>query len=163
MRTFKQYLRIQKSDNGSDLGESGPRPDSRYWVTPTLMIGSFVVGIILAVAHHVYYTTLNNTRVGSAARQQWPIRYVCEYLLLSHAKYLRFGTAFAFLFKTCLANATGIAYIQWVWRRCRQRAIRIDAIDNAFAADRNIFTLLDPAFVSKFPLAAGLMMILWYL
>ena len=62
----------------------------------------------------------------------------------------------------CLANATGTAYIQWVWRRCRQQAIRIGAIDAAFSVDRNIFMLFVPGFVLVFPIAAGLVIILWY-
>jgi hypothetical protein len=82
--------------------------------------------------------------------------------LLPQADLYRFGTTFAFLFHTCLANATGVAYIQWVWRRCRQRAVKINAIDKAFAADRNVFMLLNSAFVSNFPLATVLIVIFWY-
>ncbi|KAF2114839.1 hypothetical protein BDV96DRAFT_86392 [Lophiotrema nucula] len=110
------------------------------------MLCSFTAGIVLAVGHHLYYARLNDSLVGSAARQQWP---------------LRFGTAFAFLVQICYANATGIAYVQWVWRRCRQQAIQIGTIDAAFAVDRNIFMFLKPGFVLKFPIAAGLALIFW--
>jgi hypothetical protein len=39
------------------------------------MSSTFVAGIIFAVAHHVYYSNLNDQIVGSSAKQQWSIRY----------------------------------------------------------------------------------------
>jgi hypothetical protein len=75
--------------------------------------------------------------------------------------HLRFGTAFAFLVQVCFANTAGTACVQWVWRRCSQQALSINRIDAAFAVDRNMFMLLIPKFVSKFPGAAGLALIFW--
>lgn len=162
MRSLTKNLRIERPEDEADNGASVTRTDRHHWVTPTCMISSFIAGVILAAAHHVYYARLNNTLVGSAARQQWPIRYTSRDLVLLCTKYLRFGTAFAFLSKTCLANATGIAYIQWVWRQCTQQAIQIRAIDAAFAVEQNIFMLFHPEFALKLPFAAGLMVIFWY-
>jgi hypothetical protein len=128
------------------------------------MISSFFVGIVFAVAHHVYYMRLNDALVGSAARQQWPIRYASMYLFSTSnmSKPLRFGTAFAFLVKTCFTTATGTAYVQWAWRRCRQKAVTIGAIDAAFAVDKNIFLLFRLDFLSDFPIAVVLAILLWY-
>ena len=74
----------------------------------------------------------------------------------------RLGTGFAFLTQICLAHAATVAYIQWVWRRCRQQTTQIALIDAAFAVDRNIFMLLNLRFISNFPVAAALIMVFWY-
>jgi hypothetical protein len=77
-------------------------------------------------------------------------------------KPLRFGTVFAFIVKTCLATATGTAYVQWVWTRCRQQAVTIGAIDAAFAVDKKILLLFQWDFLSEFPIPFVLAIILWY-
>ncbi|KAF2490821.1 hypothetical protein BU16DRAFT_585187 [Lophium mytilinum] len=136
---------IQRARSQTDQLSSNLR-NRRHWGTPTLMVGSFCAGIVFAVGHHVYYKSLDNTVVGSAARQQWPIR---------------FGTAFAFFVKTCLTTATGTAYVQWAWRRCRQKAVTIDAINRAFAVDKNIFLFLNLNFLSEFPIAVVVAILLW--
>jgi hypothetical protein len=117
-----------------------------HWAIPTLMTSSFFAAIVFAIAHHLYYAKLNNTLVGPTTKQQWPIR---------------FGTAFAFLVKASLTTATGTAYIQWVWRICRQQPVTIGAVDSAFAVDRNPFLLLNWGFISDFQLPVLLAAILW--
>ena len=47
-----------------------------YWLSPTMMIGSFLLGTGLAIGHHIYYQSLNGQAVGSFDRQQWSLRYV---------------------------------------------------------------------------------------
>ena len=74
----------------------------------------------------------------------------------------RFGTAFAFLVKTSLTTATGTAYVQWAWRRCRQKTVTIGAIDSAFAVDKNIFLFLDRDFLCDFQIPVAIAIILWY-
>jgi len=53
-------------------------PIHHCWATPIFMVSSFVAGLIFAAVHHVYHTKLDNTVVGSATRQQWPIRYTTK-------------------------------------------------------------------------------------
>ncbi|KAM3069612.1 hypothetical protein ACMFMF_008826 [Clarireedia jacksonii] len=112
------------------------------------MIASFSAGIIFAIAHHVYYKALDSQLAGSAARQQWP---------------LRFGTTFAFLVKVCLTTATGIAYVQGIWTIFRQRAVTIEAIDAAFAANTNVFKFSNWGFLSNFKIPVAIGVILWCL
>ena len=83
-------------------------------------------------------------------------------LLFSCAYYFRLGTALAFLVQACLVKATGIAYVQWVWRRCRQKPIQIGSIDAAFGISQDVFMFLKPGFVLGFPIPAGLALIFWY-
>ncbi|PVH94820.1 hypothetical protein DM02DRAFT_675910 [Periconia macrospinosa] len=120
----------------------------RYASSVALVISSFIGGVLFAIAHHLYYSKLNDQVVGSPARQQWSIR---------------FGSAFAFLTQVCLAHAAGAACIEWIWRRCFQQATQIAVVDAAFAVDRNIFTLLDMRFVSRFPVATALAIVFWFL
>lgn len=128
-------------------GRPAPQRKPKSWFIPTMMVGSFVLGIVFAGSHHAYCTGLDDTIVGSAARQQWPIR---------------FGTAFALLTQVCLSNATTTAYIQWVWRRCRERGIQIRAIDAAFAVDRNILMFCHPSFPTEFRVVTLLAVIFRY-
>lgn len=74
----------------------------------------------------------------------------------------RFGNVFAFLVQACLTSTMSTAYIQWVWRRCRQQAVSIGAMDAAFTADRDMLVLLKPGFISAFPAAAALALAVWY-
>ena len=127
------------------------------------MISAFFAGVAFAVSHHVYYMKLNNQPVGSATRQQWPLRHVSvPCVSASFSDHPRFGTAFAFLVKTCLTAATGTAYVQWVWRRCRQKAVAIGAIDSAFAVEKNIFLFWNWDFLSDFQIPVVIAIILWY-
>ena len=48
---------------------------SMYWVPPTMMCASLLLGIGLAVGHHIYYSWLNGQDVGSTNNQQWSLRY----------------------------------------------------------------------------------------
>lgn len=83
------------------------------------------------------------------------------YLSCTVLTLLRFGTAFAFLVKTSLATATGTAYIQWAWRKCRQKAVTIGAVDAAFAADKKMLLLLQWDFLREFPIPFALALLLW--
>jgi hypothetical protein len=49
---------------------------SIYWVPLTMMCVSLLLGIGLAVGHHIYYSWLNGQDVGSTDSQQWSLRYV---------------------------------------------------------------------------------------
>lgn len=82
MRNLAKYLRKEKAEDPSNVDARGYtiRPKHGQWAAPTRMATLFIVGVVLAVAHHVYYTNLNETTVGSTARQQWPIIYLTECL-----------------------------------------------------------------------------------
>ena len=83
--------------------------------------------------------------------------------LFSRTYYFRFGTGLAFLVQACLVKATGIAYVQWVWRRCHQKPIQIGSIDAAFGISQDIFMFLKSGFISGFPIPAVLAIIFWYI
>ncbi|CAI6331975.1 unnamed protein product [Periconia digitata] len=116
------------------------------WATPASMVGFFLGGVLFAGSHHFYYRKLDDTLVGSAGRQQWPIRI---------------GTALAFLVQSCLAAAASTAYTQWVWRKCRQQAIKIGTIDIAFDISHNVFDFLKISFAREFGLVTLLAIAFW--
>lgn len=104
-----------------------------HWLVPAKMLALLVAGIALAIGHHCYYHSLAGTEVLSSAnqastwdtnRQEWKIR---------------FGTAFAFLAKTCLASSIAIAYTQHIWASCRKKAFSISGLDALFSATSDVF------------------------
>lgn len=52
----------------------GAEPQRIYWLSPVSMIGAFLAGLSTAIAHHVYYHSLDGQVVGSSERQQWALQ-----------------------------------------------------------------------------------------
>lgn len=88
------------------------------WRLPTLMIGLFLCGLSFSVGHHVYYKSLDNTLVKSTEEQTWA---------------LRIGTGFAFVVKTLLVAAIGIAAMQQIWATLRRKSVNLRGIDAMFS------------------------------
>ncbi|KAF8858770.1 hypothetical protein BDZ45DRAFT_673706 [Acephala macrosclerotiorum] len=68
-----------------------------YWRQPAVMILSGVLGILLSIGHHIYYSKLHGTLASTPDKQQWPIR---------------FGTAFSILTMICFSVAISEACTQ---------------------------------------------------
>jgi hypothetical protein len=100
------------NQSGIKLAKWGISLIQPMWMTVFLLLG-----ILLAVGHHLYYASLEGSTTGSASRQQWPIR---------------FGTAFAYLITTCLNAAVGLAFTQQLWRSVRQKSFSVNSIDKIF-------------------------------
>ncbi|OQE22468.1 hypothetical protein PENSTE_c010G08634 [Penicillium steckii] len=88
------------------------------WRSPTLMIGLFLCGLSFSVGHHVYYKSLDDTLVKSTEEQTWA---------------LRIGTGFAFVVKTLLVAAIGIAAVQQIWATLRRKSVNLRGIDAMFS------------------------------
>lgn len=65
-------LESKKCLSGETL--AGPGPQRIYWLSPVSMIGAFLAGVSTAIAHHVYYHSLDGQVVGNSERQQWALR-----------------------------------------------------------------------------------------
>jgi len=61
---------LHKSINGRGTADES----HIHWLYPTLMTVSLLMGLLLAIGHHVYYRWLDGRPVGSVARQQWSLR-----------------------------------------------------------------------------------------
>ncbi|KAL4741783.1 hypothetical protein BDV11DRAFT_212670 [Aspergillus similis] len=88
------------------------------WRCPTLMTGLVTCGAMLSVGHHFYYCSFNNTFVHSGEQQVWAIRI---------------GTGFAFLVKSCLVSAVGVAAVQETWATLHRKSVKLSGIDGMFA------------------------------
>ncbi|KAH0534042.1 hypothetical protein FGG08_007358 [Glutinoglossum americanum] len=85
-----------------------------HWYTPSAMACLFVLGVLGAISHHLFYSSLD----GKAATNQ----------LLK----FRFGTAFAFFTKSMLVGSAIIAYRQRIWHTLREKAMTLNGIDSLF-------------------------------
>lgn len=86
-------------------------------MVPILMLASLISGIVAAVAHHLFYQSLNGEIVKSVSQQQW---------------FLRIGTGLAFIAKMLLAAGAGIAYTQALWWSLQSRPVTLNGIDSFF-------------------------------
>ena len=117
---------------------------------------SIVAGIVLSVGHHCYYQSLTGTEVVTTDRiisqwdtdrQEWKIR---------------FGTAFAFLAKTCLATTITIAYTQHIWATCKREAYSVSGLDALFSATSDLFAFANPELTLRAEVVALLAALVWW-
>jgi hypothetical protein len=99
------------------------------WRSPTLMVVLYLCGLALSVGHHLYYNSLDNTLVKSAEQQTWAIRI---------------GTGFAFVVKTLLVAAIGIAAVQQIWATLRRKSVNLRGIDAMFSVLSDPLTFFVP-------------------
>ncbi|KAJ5383175.1 hypothetical protein N7517_001086 [Penicillium concentricum] len=99
------------------------------WRVPTMMVGLVFAGAMFSMGHHLYYQSLDSTRVNSVDQQTWAIRI---------------GTGFAFLIKSFLVSAVGIAAVQVMWATLRRKFVKLRGIDGMFAVLSSPLALLTP-------------------
>lgn len=132
----------------SDTGWSHP-PRSRTWYQPPgwhpsfCMYLCFLFGIICAVCHHIFYTTLD----GKPAVDQ--------------TKMLRHGTFLAYAAKAGFAAAVISAFKQRVWVTVRSRFMSISALDAMFAATEDMMAMLNLEFLKDAKAAYALALFAW--
>jgi hypothetical protein len=102
-----------------------------HWKAPTIMISSFIVGVIAAISHHVFYSIVN----------QRGIQFELEQQLVTST-----GTALAFLAKVSLAATSGTAFTQCLWFSMRSRSVEVRLMDSMFGVLGNPWELLNLRF-----------------
>ncbi|CAG7956978.1 unnamed protein product [Penicillium salamii] len=122
IRATSEFARTREDDHSPAVWGLG-------WRSPTLMVGLFLCGLALSVGHHIYYKSYDNTLVESATQQTWTIRI---------------GTGFAFLVKTLLVAAIGIAAVQQMWATLRKKSVNIRGIDAIFSVLSDPLAFLVP-------------------
>jgi hypothetical protein len=115
----------------------------RWWPALGGMYALFFMGVLGAVAHHIFYQTLN----GREATNQ--------------IQMLRYGTVLAFFTKVCLVASVVVAYRQRLWYTVRSKALAVATIDAMFAATDDVTSLLEWEIFSKARLAAALLVAVW--
>ncbi|KAK4899261.1 hypothetical protein LTR27_003493 [Elasticomyces elasticus] len=84
-----------------------------HWLAPTIMISTFISGLLLATAHHFFYAYL-------AAHSAPTGSYSFSGGSLSKQRFnTAIGTAFSFLVKASFTVAVGTAYTQIFWKLVR--------------------------------------------
>ncbi|KAL2837254.1 hypothetical protein BJY01DRAFT_46869 [Aspergillus pseudoustus] len=108
----------QASNNPHDDGPAlTPGAWGVGWNVPVMMVGFLISGALLALGHHLYYDTLDGTRVTSIEQQTWATRI---------------GTGLAFLSRAFLVSAVGIAAVQETWATLRKKTVRLCGINSMF-------------------------------
>lgn len=114
---------------------------------PSLMIGNLLLGTLLAVAHHLFYSWLDGKYVLSQTQQEW---------------YLRVGTGLAFLTRTLFSASVGFAYNQLLWRSLSSRPITIRGVNALFGVVNNIWDFTTWELWAVAPALAIVAVITWY-
>ncbi|KLO09214.1 hypothetical protein SCHPADRAFT_577399 [Schizopora paradoxa] len=97
-----------------------------------LEVGLVVVGVGLMIAHHLFYTYLNNKSLGTATVELPP--------LLQDQRNVNFlGTAIASVARIVLSMVVGKAFVQLLWESLRSRIYKIGQIDSLIKCGQSPF------------------------
>ncbi|KAL4786620.1 hypothetical protein BJX76DRAFT_95580 [Aspergillus varians] len=132
--------------NSQPDGDTIKKRDGIHWRMPTAMAVCWIIGLGLALGHHFYYFSLNGTVVPGQTQQEWS---------------LRVGTGLAFLTKTFLTTAVGIACVQNLWWILRLKPVRMSTLDSMWNIRGNIFNFFDLHIWRRGPNVALLGLISW--
>ncbi|KAI9765995.1 MAG: hypothetical protein M1840_007002 [Geoglossum simile] len=117
-----------------------------HWQAPVAMLGSFLVGVCLAVGHHFFYRSRDGRVVRDQGQQAWDGRI---------------GLGLAFLVKVFLAAAVSIACVQNLWWVLRSRPVPLAAVDSMFDLLRNAWWFTDVRVWVRGPVVVVLAAITW--
>lgn len=95
------------------------------------MYSCFLIGMLCAVGHHLYYVSLD----GKPAEKQ--------------TEMLRYGTFLAYAAKAGFSAAVVSAFKQRVWVTVRSRFLSISALDAMFSATESMLALLNLEFLTE--------------
>ncbi|KAF3765664.1 hypothetical protein M406DRAFT_68088 [Cryphonectria parasitica EP155] len=95
-----------------------------YWMQAS-MVGLAVLGLLTALAHHLYNASLDGRRVSGDT--QWPPR---------------FGSALSFFVKAILIASVEIAYKQQAWLVVKKRDLKMSTLDAIFSQNLEIDSLV---------------------
>ena len=123
-----------------------PHPD---WIAPTLMFTAMLLGIGVALCQHFFYQWLDGKATDGTETH------------MSQSVAVGLGTAMAFVVKSSLVFAIGVAYCQLFWKYLREQAIRVTDIDSLFTALTSLGNLLLWHTWSRHPFLASIAMISW--
>jgi hypothetical protein len=116
------------------------------FLVPSIMCGGILLGTLAAVAHHLFYQSLNGKIVHSDNQQQW---------------FFRIGTGLAFLAKTLLTASAALAYTQILWQTLRLRPISLHGVDSLFGAVTSAWNFTDLELWRSGPTLAIIALIVW--
>lgn len=99
------------------------------------MIAGLAAALLTATAHHLWYDHLGGKEVSNAV--------ITSYWSVQEAN-TGVGTAFSFLFRTCLAFAVGAALVQVFWRAVQEhnktKAPTLQDLDAMYGSAREFWS-----------------------
>ncbi|KAH8883165.1 hypothetical protein GQ53DRAFT_732685 [Thozetella sp. PMI_491] len=154
-RTWPQESATWTGDNNVDQPTTAFDPNAPYaarwgvsWQFPASVVTLFVASFTLALGHHLYYSSLEDTIVLSESQQSWATRI---------------GTGFAFITKTGLTISVGIAGTQQLWRTLRHKAVSIDGIDGMFSVMSDPTALFKPGVLAHAKTLCLFALVSWFI
>jgi hypothetical protein len=122
---------------------------SAKWRTPALMVGLLVLATTTAIGHHFFYNYLNLKQVA--------------YVSIPQTWVIRVGNGFAFLFKSLLVAAVGIAFYQRFWYSAGRESLQLQSVDAIFGVLKNPFKFFNADLVLRTKVLFILALIAWLL
>ncbi|KAK3636944.1 hypothetical protein LTR56_012604 [Elasticomyces elasticus] len=131
-----------------------------YWRVPFLMFGSLVVGVLLAIGHHLFYRSLDGKEASQGGYNVLGSKYTGQQVNLAA------GTAFAFLVKSFLVLSVSAAFCQSFWRSIngetqREKPPTLEHIDTAYTVSTSIFALFDVRLWYRHPSLILIAALIW--
>ncbi|KAK5679710.1 hypothetical protein LTS10_007658 [Elasticomyces elasticus] len=129
-----------------------------HWLAPTVMMASFVCGVLLALSHHIFYANLRGNAVPTE-----PYRPFKGASLPQQQLNTSVGTAFAFFIRVFLSIAAGTAYTQIFWRSVKgvKQSPTLAELDWASAGLQNVFGLFNLKHGRGYPMLVIMAVIFW--
>lgn len=117
-----------------------------HWKVPTILLSSFVIGVLGAIAHHGFYTVMDEKVVQDGSLQR---------IVLTS------GLTLAFLVKVSLAVSTATAFTQCLWFSLRKDRVTVQRLDSIFGVLGNPWEFCHIRFWLGHPILALTAMITW--
>lgn len=86
------------------------------WLATATMLAFLLLGIDFALGHHVFYQSLEGTKVSNGES------YIVGFNVSRQEVSTAIGTAFAFLVKACLVGSVTVAFTQLFWQAAKCNA-----------------------------------------
>ena len=136
-----------KAPPDAEIHERCTATKTRSWRAPATIMVSLVLGVGLALAHHLMCDSLSGRPVNEVS--------------ISQPWISRFSTAFAFLVKTTLAIAVGTAYTQRQWLSFQRDSFRTADVDALTSVLGNIFSFFSTFVWLRYPLLSLTALVSW--
>ncbi|KAL7788105.1 hypothetical protein V8C43DRAFT_288304 [Trichoderma afarasin] len=127
-----------------------------HWRSPTSMIGLFIGATGAAIAHHLYYDSIDGTEV-VIVQEEWTLEAVRN----NQEWKLRFGAGLAFLAKAMFAASAIVAYEQRAWLTARNKVVTVAGLDAMFSAAQSPLSFLSVDFLRKAKAGAIMALLVW--
>lgn len=129
-----------------------------HWVPPVGMIAGLCVGSLLAIGHHLFYSSLHGTRAPTGTFRVVGANVSRQQLNTA------VGTAFGFIVKSFLTLTVSIAFVQTFWRAARssRKGHTLPSLDRTFSLLTNVVNLFKLEVWRNFQLPLLLAFIAWY-